>query len=104
MLLANTLKENSKEKYRTSRLPCAPPDPSWSLFTHHQEDDASLQPLSPKYPGQFGTPCLSSPRVLDHNMDAKKGYLFLKKGWEPRWEGSSAPKLLVLTASPTPTA
>lgn len=56
---------------------------------------------------------LSSPRsfgVLNHNMDPKKGGLFLKTVWEPRmgrqfWAAfPSAPELLVLTASPTPAA
>lgn len=47
------------------------PGPSWSCSLH-RVDDAPLQPLSPKCPGQFWGPCLSSPRsfnVLDHSMD-----------------------------------
>lgn len=102
-LLANILKEKHPGKQTALCLP----DPSWRRFTQHQGDDASSQPLSPKYPGQFWGPYLSSPRsfsVSDHNMDPQKGCLFLKMGWEPRWEGRSAPKPFVLTASLTPTA
>lgn len=85
VLLANVL----KEKYPDKQTALCLPYPSGSQFPQHRGDDASLQPLSPKYPGEFWGPYLSSPRsfsVLDHNMDPKKGCLFLKMGWEPRWK------------------
>lgn len=87
---AGSAEREEREAPKKQTALCSPGS-SWSRSLH-QVDTAPLQPLSPKCSGQFGGPCLSSPRsfnVLDHSMDPRKGCLFLKMGWEPRWEGSS---------------
>lgn len=64
-------------------------DPSWRLFTATRW---TMLLYDIPAPGQFWGPRLSSPRpfgVLDHNTNPKKGCLFLKMRWEPRWKGSS---------------